>query len=343
MSILSKLILNDCTIISNQSHFKEIKGKSFLITGGSGLIGHYLIATLNLVSSLGYKPSKVSLVYQNSLPLYFDDLTHGLNVEFIQGDLTNDEFLGELPNADYIIHAAGYGQPGKFMTDKIKTIELNTKTTIATLNKLNLNGKYIFLSTSEVYNGLVNAPFDESQIGTTNPENIRACYIEGKRCGEAIVNSYRSSKGINAKSVRLSLAYGPGTRKDDARVINNFIQKAIIHKKIELLDEGTSMRTYLYVRDAVDIIYKILFNGESNLYNLGGESRISILNLANYIASILNVQVVLPKTSNGMSDAPIDVFLNMNRVKSEFGISNFVQFEEGIIKTIEWQIFLYTN
>ena len=342
MNKLAKFILDDCLKIIDNENFVELNEKTVLITGATGLIGHYLIGVLDNISKKGIKPKKIYVVHQSYLPIYFNDLCNNLNVEFVKGDLTDDFFLKKIPNADYIIHAAGYGQPGKFLDNKIKTIELNTKATIATLNKLNSNGKYVFLSTSEVYNGLDNPPFNENQIGTTNPRDDRACYIEGKRCGEAIVNSFHS-QGKNAKSIRLSLAYGPGTKKDDARVLNNFIQKSLIYNKIELLDSGLSLRTYLYVLDAVDIIFKILFKGQSNLYNLGGESRVSILELANLIAEIIGVNVAVPKINTGLIGAPSDVFLDMSLFKNEFKFDEFIPLEIGLRNTVEWQKNLYFN
>jgi UDP-glucuronate decarboxylase len=342
MNKLANLIIDDCSKIINNKIFNDLNKKTILITGATGLIGHYLIATLDNINKNGINPTMLYVIYQSDPPFYFNDLCTNLNVEFIKGDLTDDIFLKELPKADIIIHAAGYGQPGKFMHDKIKTIELNTKATIATLNKLNPDGKYVFLSTSEVYNGLTTPPFNENQIGTTDPSNERSCYIEGKRCGEAIVNAY-NSKGINAKSIRLSLAYGPGTKVDDARVINNFIQKAIINNKIELLDSGNSMRTYLYVLDAVEIIFKILLNGKFNLYNLGGESRTTIINLANLIAENIGVEVFTPENKIGLLGAPSDVFLDMSLFKNEFKFDNFIPLKIGLNKTIQWQKILYLN
>ena len=98
----------------------------------------------------------------------------------------------------------------EFMQNPVKTLQLNTSTTLLLFEKLLPGGKFLFISTSELYSGLSHPPFTEQQIGTTNTTHPRACYIEGKRCGEAIVNAFRE-QGVNAKSARLALAYGPGT------------------------------------------------------------------------------------------------------------------------------------
>lgn len=342
-SIMADLILEDSQSILGKIDFSELNGKSILITGASGLVGHYLIASLKHAYLKGILISKIFLIIKSKPPESFYDLISDIPVEVISGDLTDIYFLSTLPVSDYIIHAAGYGQPGKFMDNQIKTLSLNTNATLKVLEKLNNGGKFLFLSTSEVYSGLTNPPFREDQIGITNTDHSRSCYIEGKRSGEAIVYAFRS-KGIQSKSARLSLAYGPGTRVDDARVINEFIRKALLDGKIELKDTGSSMRTYLYITDAVEIIWNILFTGKEAIYNVGGHSRTSILNMANNIGDIIGVPVIPASLRNqGVIGAPDDVYLDMTRVENEFGKTEYISLEKGLKKTIAWQKQLYTG
>jgi len=340
-NILAEYILNDASDIAKKISFYEIKNKTILITGASGLIGHYLLATLNQASVEGHSPGKVYLIVKSALPDYFHDLATDLEVDILSGDLTDDLFLSGLPSVDYIIHGAGYGQPGKFMVDPVKTLELNSLATLSIIRKLNTNGKFLFISSSEVYSGLNNPPFKEDQIGITNTNHFRSCYIEGKRFGEAVINAYRI-KGTNAKSVRLSLAYGPGTKKDDTRVLNNFIKKGLINNCIDLMDNGLAYRTYIYVSDAVELMFKILFEGESDVYNIGGESRVTIGGLAKSVGNLLNVPVNFPDNSDyGMPGAPDDVFVDMTKVETEFGKQNYIPLEIGLAKTISWQKIFY--
>lgn len=341
MSPLATFILNDASSITDAIRFDEINGKTFLLTGASGLVGHYIIAAISSASKQGITPKKLYLVVQNPVPEYFDDLIGTIPHEIITGDISDATFASSLPEADYIVHAAGYGQPGKFMSNQLKTIALNTVGTLGTISKLRPDGKYLFLSTSELYSGLSNSPFSEDQIGTTNTNHPRACYIEGKRCGEAIVNAARFG-GTHASSARLSLAYGPGTRRDDVRVINSFIKKAITEGKIDMLDHGTALRTYMYITDAVKCMFNILFFGTKDIYNIGGISRTSIKNLAEDIGNILGVKVGLPdQAAQGVVGAPEDVSLDMNRVETEFGKLDYVPIHEGLGKTISWQKMLY--
>ena len=222
------------------------------------------------------------------------------------------------------------------------TIKLNTYVTLTLLEKvLTKNGKFLFISTSEVYSGLLNPPFREEQIGTSSPLHPRACYIEAKRCGETIVNVYRN-KGVAATSARLSLAYGPGTRSGDRRVLNNFIEKALIDKEIRLLDKGDAKRTYCYVSDAVNMMWQILLKGKECVYNVGGFSTVTIAELARFVGEISGVNVVFPENGGvGVSGAPEDVRLDLSRITSEFGKRELVNLETGLRSTIEWQQSLY--
>ena len=264
------------------------------------------------------------------------------HVTFYSGDLTDNIFLDSLPKADYIIHAATYGQPGKFMEFPEVTIKLNTTVTLSLLEKnLEKDGRFLFLSTSEVYSGLPTSPYSEDQIGNTLPNHSRACYIEAKRCGEAIINIYRQ-KGVAAVSARLSLAYGPGTRNDDRRVLNNFIEKALINKEIKLMDAGLAKRTYCFVSDAVNMMWKIFFEGKECVYNVGGVSSVTILELAQIIGELTNVPVIAPEIKNlAVSGAPEDVRLDLTRFVKEFGEPVFCEMKKGLIKTIEWQSSMY--
>lgn len=271
---------------------------------------------------------------------FIKDLFDKKNTELITGDLTENLIANRLPKADYIIHAAGYGQPGRFMEDPIKTIKLNTVTTFNLFDKLLPGGKFLFISSSELYSGLTKAPFKESQIGNTNTTHPRSCYIEAKRCGEAIVHSY-NMKGFHANSARLALAYGPGTRKGDKRVLNAFIERALLKGKIALQDQGQAKRTYCYISDAIEIMWHILLNGTKEIYNVGGESHITIHGLAESIGDYLHVPVELPITMNEQEGAPEDVFLDLSKIKTEFKKSKFIDLREGLKKTIEWQKILY--
>lgn len=322
----------------------QLENKTILITGASGIIGtHFLFALMYLRKVVGVRV-KVVAVVNRGIPDHLASMSSDDSVVFMVGDLAKDEFIDKLPMANLIVHAATYGQPGMFMEHPEVTIKLNTDVTMALFERsLQKNGKFLFVSSSELYSGLSTPPFSETHIGNTGPDHPRACYIEAKRCGETIINVYRS-KGCKASSARLSLAYGPGTRRGDRRVLNNFIEKALVEKEIRLLDYGDAKRTYCYVSDAVNMMWRILLDGKECVYNVAGFSTVTIAELARLVGKITGVDVIFPDDGGaGVSGAPNDVQLDISRYASEFGKRDFVDFETGLRNSIEWQRPLYLN
>jgi UDP-glucuronate decarboxylase len=266
-----------------------------LLTGASGLIGKNLIK---------FCPKDVEIVCAR-----------------------RNEVIKEM--YDGIIHCGCYAQPIKFLADEIATIKANTSKTIELFHHLNEGGRFLFISSSEVYHG-IKAPQSENQIGTTDPSHTRACYIESKRCGEAICWAYKR-KGFDAKIVRLSLTYGK-TDYTDTRALNHFVNQAILGKKIRLMDDGSAKRTYLYVEDAVKILWDIFLKGTQVVYNVGGRSKITIKELAEIIGKITGTPVYLG--DKPLAGAPEEVGMDISRILKEFGDRKFITLEEGLRKMI---------
>lgn len=335
---LLKSVTKDINI-NNIINIDELNNKKIFITGITGIVGLNIALTF-----LNYKDEasfKIYGIHSSDLPDYLLPLAS--DIEFIKGDLSDESLLDQVPNFDFIIHAATYGQPGAYMVDKVGTLKLNTSTTLKLFEKLNKDGKFLFFSSSSVYIDLEKDTFSETDIGVSNTDHPRACYIESKRSGEAICNAYREL-GVDAKSIRLNLGYGPGTKVNDKRVLYNFIEKALKYKKIEMLDAGELPRTYCYIADVVEMALNILFNGKDAIYNVGGLSDTSIIELARIIGQKLDVPVIVPDASLENSQtigAPKNDKLNISKYLNEFGDKKFVSLEEGIDKTIQWQKFIY--
>lgn len=202
------------------------------------------------------------------------------------------------------------------------------------LDKLNKNGKILYASSSAVYSGLIKDSFEEEDIGITNTVHPRACYIEGKKCGEAIINAYRL-KGINAKAVRLSYTYGPGVRENDDRVLYSFIRKAKTGK-IDMLDNGKSERIYCYVSDAIEMMWKIFLFGKEAIYNVGGKEKITILEIAELISKYFDSELSVSNNQNGYLGSSCIERLSINKYEKEFSKKSFISVKEGISKTIQW-------
>jgi nucleoside-diphosphate-sugar epimerase len=293
---------------------ETLGGKSVLITGATGLIGSHLVSALR-------EHGGVKIFTASCGQPRFTGTRH-----FI-GDLTEPRNIERLPDADFIIHAAGYGQPSRFLANphaELRSIQINTSTTAALLKKAHEG--FLFLSSSEIYNG------------TGDPEHPRACYIEGKRCGETICHSYqRANPGLRVRIARVSLAYGPGVRWGDKRVINSLICQGLEHGMIALLDRGEAIRTYCYISDAVEMLLSILFEGRDAVYDVGGKSRVTIRQLGQLIAGKLGVPFFVPKDDEeGLRGAPKEVGVDISRYINEFGKTSFTDLSYGISQTIEW-------
>jgi len=322
----------DCDSILNSINFKNIKNKTILVTGASGLVGIYIVSclvklknnlNLNIFCCVKNKPTKEFIEIFNQCNL-------------IVSDITDENAFSELPNFDYIIHSAGYGQPLKFLEDELKTIKLNTSTTLSLFKKLKVDGTFLFISSTEVYSGLNDSNILESLIGSTNTDHPRCCYIEGKRSGEAICHIY-SRKGYNVKIARLGHTYGPGVKKNDKRVLNSLIDKALIDKKISLLDDGSSVRIFCYISDVCEMLFNILLFGKDITYNVTGNEELSILQLSKIIADKLNVSVDIPFISANLTGSPSIVNASNQKYLNEFYKEKFIKIENGIVNTIEWQ------
>ena len=204
----------------------KLKNKKVLITGANGVIGNHLIPTLKDAGADIYIMVFNNIPYSclpckdNSIKTYTFKQEHKF---------------------DYIIHLAGYGQPRKFSEDKLTTIYLNTTAIFQLFNVLKEGGSFLFASTSEVYSGLEGL-VDETMIGTTGPSHPRACYIESKRCGEAIVRAAQDK--FNGKITRISLVYGPGVSYYDTRVMSDFIRSSLEKGFISPKGGLDNIRTY---------------------------------------------------------------------------------------------------
>lgn len=321
--------------------FTKLKNKRILLTGCTGLIGIHLLAALKLIQK-DYNIQIYCLV-NSEVPQEFTDIFEDCFV--IKGDLTAGESINYLLNIcaeecngmDYIIHSAGYAQPSKFTGNKLNTILLNTKTTSDLFKLLNPNGGFLFLSSTEVYSGLYEQNITENMIGTTNPEHARSCYIDSKRCGESIVHSFKDD-GYDVKIARVGFSYGPGIRKNDTRVLSNFIQNGLVDGHINMLDSGDSVRTHCYISDTTEMLWNILLHGKKVVYNVSGISTVSIYELASSVGKLLNCPVTkCENNSNEMMGNPKSVSLSMNRYLTEFEKVNFVSLNEGLANTIKWQ------
>lgn len=331
---MHKVVLDDLNIILERVDCASLHRMRILITGGTGLIGSYLLSVFSHLMETRQVAMTVDSISKSVVSHTTVEQFPGIN--FLQKDLGREFELDGRPSYDLIIHAAGYGQPRKFLSDEISTLVLNGATTIKLAEYLKDGGTYLFLSTSEVYLGSHNLPYQEIDCGQISPIHPRAPYVVGKSYGETVLASLER-RGVNSKIARIALAYGPGTKQDDERVLNQLIKRGILENSIHLLDQGKAIRTYCYVADTIEMLLKILLQGKSLIYNVGGTSKVSIKELAEILGELLGVDVTASNDEAFLAGAPSDVALDLTKYDSEFGAPSFRDLRDGLLNTIEWQ------
>ena len=331
---MHSVLSNDADVVLSRTNLSKMRDKRVLVTGASGLVG------INLVSCIKKIKDEYNIElwcwFREQIDPCFADVFTDCNI--IRGDITDTQMFSDLPQFDFIIHSSGYAQPSKFLEDKIKTIQLNTTSTILLLEKLNKDGTFLFVSSSEIYSGLDHHNIQENQVGTTNTDHPRSCYIEGKRAGEAICHAY-VQKGYNIKIARLSSAYGAGAKKNDKRVLNTVIDRGLTEQSIKLIDDGSAIRTFCYISDVTEMLFNIMLNSKGVTYNVGGVCELSIYELACKIGIILGKEVTIPQSSNSLAGNPKIVNVSISKYVDEFGktFNTFVDIEDGLRRTIDWQ------
>src|ERR1700733_2447440 len=283
---------------------RRLEGKTVLIAGASGFIGSALRKSLEGLRVRVLKPAHEA----------FDTRSYCL------------------PCADIVIHCAGYGQPNLFIPRPIETVKVNTTLTNRLFKCMNPGGTFLFCSSSEIYSGL-DCVANETMVGTMAPWEPRAAYIYGKLAGETIVNAYRNV-GFRAFSARISSAYGPWTLKHDTKAVNQFIEAALTNKLIVLQDSGRALRTYCYIDDTVEMLWNVILNGTQPVYNVGGHSVISVADMARKIGELTGAEVIIPAGKEDRSGGPRTVQLDLSRIETEFGKTEYIGLQEGLTRTI---------
>jgi len=327
-----RLLLEDGELASRHAGLHRLEGARLLITGASGLIGLNLLAALAAARAAGVSTDVFASIHRPPS----DTLTRVARAARAQvraSDLSTPQGVEELPSADIVIHAAGSGDPGVFLGRKAETLSIGACATLALIRRLSPDGRLLFLSSSEVYQGLQGAA-DESMCGTTSPQHPRSAYIEAKRCGEAACAAGRDA-GRSATVARLAITYGPGGRLGDTRVVNALIERSLRDSATRLLDEGAAIRTLIYTRDASELLWRIALEGTEAVYNVAGETVVSVKAMAQVIAGETNCRLELGR-GDGAPGAAREVRLDLTRTLGEFPKADFVGLEDGIARTAEW-------
>ena len=330
------LYQEDIKNILSIKNIEQLKGKSFLITGATGLVGVMLIDALMAlgdvkVIAIGRNKAKA----QDRLGEYFDNP----NFEFLAQDVCQP-FPEDL-KVDYIIPMASNTHPLAYSQYPIETIMINIKGAEHALNLADKCGAtVVYTSTNEVYgNALGDEVFTEDYNGRLNLSNARACYNESKRTSEAMCQSYIAEHGTKVKIARLCRIFGPTMLESDSKASSQFIKKAIAGEDIVLKSEGNQYFSYTYVADAVMGLLTVLLNGEIGVaYNVSSEkTNVHLKDFAQLCAETCGKDVVfdLPSEAErkGFSVAMQAILAN-DRIKS-IGFEPKYEMKDAVKRTVE--------
>jgi len=326
------LMLEDGEWACCNAGLNRLEGSRVLITGASGLVGLNMLATLAAARSSGVSCEAHASIHRPPTELFLK-VARAASASVSQSDLSTPEGIRELPPADVVIHAAGSADPGVFMGRKAATLSIGACATLALVDQLPADGRLLFLSSSEVYQGLRGVA-DESRCGTSTPQHPRGAYIEAKRFGEAVCSAARED-GRSATVARLAITYGPGARSGDTRVVNALVERGLREGRVRLLDAGMAMRTLIYTRDAAELLWRIALGGTEAVYNVAGQSVVQVRELARIVAAETRCPVEEGYGSGAPGAAP-EVRVDLGRTLGSFPKRDFMALEQGIARTVDW-------
>lgn len=263
----------------------DLTNKTFLITGANGLIGSYLVDYLDFAGAKVYAMSR-------SIDKLQKRFKNKANVELIEQDL--NEPLNLNISFDFIIHTASNSHPLAFSKDPVGTMKTNLFGTINLLEHIKkTKGKFLYLSTGEIYGNNIDHSFIEEDLGMVDTKIARSCYPESKRAAETLSVSYNAQYNINVNVARLCYVYGPTITEDNSRADAQFLRNALENKDIIMKSKGEQKRTYCYVADAVSALLYILLKGENaQVYNIANpDSIVSVAQYAKTLADITGVNL----------------------------------------------------
>ncbi len=337
-------------VIDTNIDWTSFKGRSFLITGASGMIGRILCDILDSANNIFSLNLNIYLLSRN-LKNVREEIEARQTLTkfyFIEHDIKN--ILLDKIKFDYIINAASSTHPLQYATAPIDTIMTNVLGTYNMLNTARENPgcRFILLSSVEVYgqNDSIKS-FSETDFGIIDCNTLRANYCEAKRISETLCQAFKEQYNIDFVTLRLCRSYGPTLKTDDSKVLSQFIHKAIQKKDIILKSSGTQLFSYIYAFDAAFAIFLAIQKGlTGNAYNVADEkSNIMLKDLANLIAEISNTTVIfdLPSEteSKGFSKATCAV-LDSSKIKS-LGWYALYDIQKGIQRTISTIASLVNN
>jgi len=301
-----------------------------LVTGAAGFLGSHLSDRL-----LAEGHSVVGM--DNFLTGHPDNIAHLVGnprFQFIQHDVTNFVYVEGV--LDGVFHFASPASPIDYLEKPIQTLKVGSLGTHKTLGLAKAKGaRFLIASTSEVYGDPQVHPQPESYWGHVNPIGPRGVYDEAKRFAEAMTMAYHRYHGVDTRIVRIFNTYGPRMRPNDGRVVSNFIVQALRGEPLTIYGDGSQTRSFCFVSDLIDGIYRLFLSDRSDPVNVGNPGEFTVRQLAERVIELTGstseiVSRPLPE------DDPKVRKPDITRARERLGWEPKVQLDEGLRRTIEF-------
>ncbi len=249
-----------------------------VVTGAAGFLGSHLV---DLLLARGHKVIGID----NFVTGTVNNIAHlggNPHFRFIEQDVT--EFLFLDPPVDYVWHFASPASPIDYLELPIQTLKVGSLGTHKALGLAKIkNARFLLASTSEIYGDPLVHPQPEEYWGNVNPIGPRGCYDEAKRFAEALTMAYHREHGVETRIVRIFNTYGPRMRLNDGRVVPAFISQALENKPLTVFGDGQQTRSFCYVSDLIDGIYRLMMSGYQLPMNVGNPAELTVVEFAREI------------------------------------------------------------
>jgi dTDP-glucose 4,6-dehydratase len=311
---------------SNESSDKPLS----IVTGGAGFLGSHIADRL---LSEGHKVVAIDNFLTGS-PDNVAHLADNPDFELIDHDVTKYiDFPGKV---DHVFHFASPASPMDYLELPIQTLKVGS---LGTHNALGLakekGAVFLLASTSEVYGDPKIHPQTEDYWGNVNPIGPRGVYDEAKRFAEAITMAYHRSHDVDTKIIRIFNTYGPRMRLHDGRVVPAFIGQALDGESLTVFGDGSQTRSFCYVSDLVDGIFRLSQSDLHEPVNIGNPREMTILEFAEKILALVNTDSKIEYKPLPEDDPKVRQ-PNIGRAQAELGWEPRIPFEEGIVETINY-------
>ena len=301
-----------------------------MVTGAAGFLGSHLT---DLLVGRGHKVIGIDNFVTGSV----DNIAHlggNPSFKFIQQDVTEFIFL-EGP-VDYVWHFASPASPIDYLELPIQTLKVGSLGTHKALGLAkNKNARFLLASTSEIYGDPLVHPQTEDYWGNVNSIGPRGCYDEAKRFAEALAMAYHQEHGVQTRIVRIFNTYGPRMRLHDGRVVPAFISQALKHQSLTVFGKGQQTRSFCYVSDLIEGIYRLMMSSYNLPVNIGNPTEMTVLEFAHQIirATASRSKVAFKPLPQ---DDPKQRRPDITRARKYLKWEPKVPLAKGLVKTIEY-------